>query len=70
MRRFGFIAAATALAALATAPAFAADTAPLGKGMTIYMQMGGNPGDGATLARTNGARAAAAALGVGKLTEQ
>lgn len=70
MRRFGFIAAATALAALATAPAFAAGAEPLGKGMTIYMQMGGNPGDGATLARTNGARAAAAALGVGKLNEQ
>ncbi|MFO1349535.1 MAG: substrate-binding domain-containing protein [Gammaproteobacteria bacterium] len=43
---------------------------PLGKGITIYMQMGGNAGDGATLARTNGARAAAAALGVDKLIEQ
>jgi energy-coupling factor transporter ATP-binding protein EcfA2 len=31
---------------------------------TMYFQMGGNPGDGATLPRTNGARAAAAALGV------
>ncbi|MGH6944550.1 MAG: sugar ABC transporter substrate-binding protein [Geminicoccaceae bacterium] len=35
----------------------------LGEGMTIYMQMGGNPGDGATLPRTNGAKAAAAAFG-------
>ncbi len=42
----------------------------LGAGMTIYMQMGGNPGDGATLPRTNGARAAAQALGVTKLIEQ
>jgi simple sugar transport system substrate-binding protein len=33
------------------------------------MQMGGQQGDGATLARTNGAKAAAAALGV-KLIEQ
>ena len=38
--------------------------------MTIYMQMGGNPGDGATLPRTNGARAAAQAFGVPDLVEQ
>ena len=38
--------------------------------MTIYMQMGGNPGDGATLPRTNGARAAAQAFGVADLIEQ
>lgn len=36
----------------------------------IYMQMGGTQGDGATLARTNGARAAAGALGNVKLIEQ
>ena len=42
---------------------------PLGEGMVIYMQMGGNPGDGATLARTTGARDAAKAYGV-KLIEQ
>ncbi len=49
----------------------ASDTAaePLGKGMTIYFQMGGDPGGAATLPRTNGARDAAAALGV-KLVEQ
>ncbi|HMG52044.1 MAG TPA: substrate-binding domain-containing protein, partial [Kofleriaceae bacterium] len=41
----------------------------LGAGITMYFQMGGNPGDGATLPRTNGARAAAAALGV-SLKEQ
>ena len=41
----------------------------LGSGVTMYFQMGGNPGDGSTLPRTNGARAAAAAFGV-KLNEQ
>lgn len=41
----------------------------IGAGLTMYFQMGGNPGDGSTLPRTNGARAAAAAYGV-KLIEQ
>lgn len=40
-----------------------------GEGLTMYMQMGGNPGDGATLARQTGATQAAAALGV-ELKEQ
>ena len=40
------------------------------KEILIYMQMGGTQGDGATLARTNGARAAAEALGNVKLIEQ
>ena len=44
------------------APASAAD--PIGKGVVMYMQMGGNPGDGATLARQTGAKEAAEALGV------
>ena len=48
--------------------ALAAD--PPGKGITMYMQMGGNPGDGATLARQTGAAAAAQALGVDQLNEQ
>lgn len=39
------------------------------KQITIYMQMGGNQGDPSTLARTNGAKAAAGNLGV-KLIEQ
>jgi simple sugar transport system substrate-binding protein len=39
------------------------------KQITVYMQMGGNAGDPSTLARTNGAKAAAANLGV-KLVEQ
>jgi simple sugar transport system substrate-binding protein len=52
------------------APAFAAAPEAPGKGVTIYMQMGGNPGDGATLARQTGAAAAAQALGVDGLNEQ
>ena len=42
---------------------------PLGDGMVMYMQMGGKAGDGATLARTTGARDAAKAFGI-KLIEQ
>ena len=47
----------------------AGDEELLGSGMVVYMQMGGTEGDPSTLARTNGARAAAAHLGV-KLIEQ
>ena len=36
----------------------------LGDGIVMYFQMGGAPGGGATLPRTNGARAAAEAFGV------
>jgi simple sugar transport system substrate-binding protein len=60
------IGAASAAVAAVAAPA-AAD--PIGKGLTMYMQMGGNPGDGATLARQTGAKEAAQALGV-ELKEQ
>jgi len=60
----------TALLAMAAAtPAALAQEMP-GKGVTIYMQMGGNPGDGATLARQTGANAAAKGLGVDRLNEQ
>lgn len=52
----------TAVAALALATTARAEDPP-GKGVTIYMQMGGNPGDGSTLARQTGASAAATALG-------
>ena len=41
-----------------------ASAAMIGEGVTMYMQMGGNAGDGATLARQTGAAEAAAALGV------
>jgi simple sugar transport system substrate-binding protein len=37
---------------------------PAGEELVIYMQMGGQQGDPSTLARTNGARAAAEALGI------
>ena len=60
--------AASAALLAAAAPA-RADDAP-GKGVTIYMQMGGNSGDGPVLARQTGAAAAAKALGVDKLNEQ
>src|SRR5260370_4004637 len=53
--------AASAVTAVA-GPASAAD--PIGKGLVMYMQMGGNAGDGATLARQTGAGQAAAAFGV------
>jgi simple sugar transport system substrate-binding protein len=42
---------------------------PLGEGMTIYMQMGGVAGDGATWARQTGAADAAKAFGI-QLIEQ
>ncbi len=63
------LAGAAAAAILGGAVGAQAADAP-GKGITIYMQMGGNPGDGATLARQTGAAAAAAALGVDKLNSQ
>ena len=59
-----------ACGAPAPAPAAAPAAAqPAGKQLVVYMQMGGTAGDASTLARTNGARAAAAALNV-KLVEQ
>jgi simple sugar transport system substrate-binding protein len=68
MRRSAARAAVIGWVALgATLPARAQEA--LGAGLTMYFQMGGNPGDGSTLPRTNGARAAAAAFGV-KLVEQ
>ena len=42
---------------------------PTGEKLVVYMQMGGQQGDPSTLARTNGAKAAAEALGI-KLIEQ
>jgi simple sugar transport system substrate-binding protein len=60
--RFLLVGVGAAAFVAAVAPASAAD--PIGKGLVMYMQMGGNPGDGATLARQTGASQAAAALGV------
>jgi simple sugar transport system substrate-binding protein len=50
-------------AALSLLPVAAA-AQPIGEGIVMYMQMGGNPGDGATLARQTGAAQAAEAFGV------
>jgi simple sugar transport system substrate-binding protein len=57
-----FLASAAAAAVLATAGSASAQM--IGEGLTMYVQMGGNPGDGATLARQTGAAQAAAAFGV------
>ncbi len=61
------LAGAAAVAVLTGANAASAEL--IGEGLTMYMQMGGNPGDGATLARQTGAAQAAAAFGV-TLNEQ
>jgi simple sugar transport system substrate-binding protein len=57
------LAGAASIALLAGAGGASADD-PIGKGLSMYMQMGGNAGDGATLARQTGAAQAAAAFGV------
>jgi simple sugar transport system substrate-binding protein len=51
-------------AAALTLVAGPASADPIGKGLVMYMQMGGNAGDGTTLARQTGAAQAADALGV------
>ncbi|MGI9499535.1 MAG: substrate-binding domain-containing protein [Geminicoccaceae bacterium] len=64
------LAATTIIAGSAgTAGTAGAQDALPGDGLVMYMQMGGNPGDGATLARQTGAAEAAKALGV-QLNEQ
>jgi simple sugar transport system substrate-binding protein len=63
------VAAAALMVAGSVAVAQEADPNP-GAGMTIYMQMGGQPGEGPVLARQIGASAAAQALGVDKLNAQ
>jgi len=63
MRLAHFLMTGVAAIGLAVAQA-PASADPIGKGLVMYMQMGGNPGDGATLARQTGAKEAAEALGV------
>ncbi|MDE0050096.1 MAG: substrate-binding domain-containing protein [Rhodospirillales bacterium] len=59
------VAAGVLIAAGFSGPAASQDgDGTIGEGLVMYFQMGGNPGGGATLARTNGARAAAEAFGV------
>lgn len=60
---------ATICLAVSASPASAQTTPKLGEGITMYFQMGGQPGDGATLPREIGAKAAANMFGV-KLVEQ
>lgn len=62
------IVTATLTVGFGSGAAIAQDQPP-GAGLVMYMQMGGNPGDGATLARQTGAAEAAKALGV-ELKEQ
>ena len=64
MRLANHLLIGVAAAGLAVAASAASADEPIGKGLVMYMQMGGNPGDGATLARQTGAAQAAAALGV------
>ncbi len=64
MRMNTILLAGAAAAALVAAVGTASAEDPIGKGLVMYMQMGGNAGDGATLARQTGATQAAAALGV------
>jgi simple sugar transport system substrate-binding protein len=63
MRLAHFLLTGVAAAGLAFAAA-PASADPIGKGLVMYMQMGGDPGDGATLARQTGAKEAGQALGV------
>jgi len=63
MRKSPKLLAGAATIAL-TAGVGTASAAMIGDGVTMYMQMGGNAGDGATLARQTGAAEAAGALGV------
>src|SRR5690606_24968163 len=71
MKRFSSLIVAVAIVALALGAAFAVRpvSAQDGDRLVVYMQMGGTQGDGATLARTNGARAAAESLNI-ELHEQ
>jgi simple sugar transport system substrate-binding protein len=62
MRLSKLLLASVAAASLTAAIPASAD--PIGKGLVMYMQMGGNPGDGSTLARQTGAKEASESLGV------
>ena len=68
-RLLGTFLAAVAAIAVGTQSLSAQDRQPVDGGLTIYMQLGGNPGGPATLARELGARDAARVLDV-KLIEQ
>ena len=64
MRMAHFLLTGVAASAVTAFASLAMADEPIGKGLVMYMQMGGTAGDGATLARQTGAAQAAAALGV------
>jgi simple sugar transport system substrate-binding protein len=64
MRMAHFLLTGVAACAMTAFAGLAMADEPIGKGLVMYMQMGGTAGDGATLARQTGAAQAAAALGV------
>ena len=64
MRLSNLFLAGVAACAFASIAGPASADEPIGKGLVMYMQMGGNAGDGTTLARQTGAAQAAAAFGV------
>lgn len=68
-RLFGTVFAACAAFAIGAQGLSAQDREPVDGGMTIYMQLGGNPGGPATLARELGARDAARVMDI-NLIEQ
>ena len=61
MRLSQLLLARVAIASLTAAAPASAD--PIGKDLVMYMQMGGNPGDGSTLARQTGAKEASEVAG-------
>lgn len=75
MKRFSTILIIMLIAGFVLAPGLSNKVSPVAAstqhqdGLVVYMQMGGNAGDPSTLARTNGARAAAEHLGI-ELVEQ
>ncbi len=64
MRVTKILLAGVAASALLASVGVASAADPIGKGLVMYMQMGGQSGDGATLARETGAKQAAEAFGV------
>lgn len=69
MKRLWIMVVIVLMVGLATSVDHAPQNVEAQDGLVIYMQMGGTAGDASTLARTNGARAAAEHLGI-ELHEQ
>src|ERR1700737_5293293 len=69
MKRISTIVALVSVSAFVLAIALVKSNGAQGKAIVVYMQMGGDKGIASVLARTNGAEAAAKALGI-ELHEQ